>query len=278
MSYKTLLLVTQGETVDEGALETAIGLAGSTGAHLDVLCLGIDRMQVGYYFDGASAALIEQGIARARESAQRAEDRIAQRLSTESIAFATRNAVAQIGALPDLVGHAARFSDLVVLGKPYGKHKDPEDGAILEAALFEGHVPVLIVPGAAPPDFARRIVLGWNRTAEALSAARAALPFLTAAEAVKVAMVAPGSHGRDEADPGGEISRWLSRHGATVEAVTLPKTLPRVADVITRYAADEQANLIVMGAYSHSRFRESLLGGATRDMLADAAVPVLMAR
>jgi nucleotide-binding universal stress UspA family protein len=278
MSYKTLLLVTQGESVDEGALETAIGLAGSLDAHLDVLCLGIDRMQVGYYFDGASAALIEQGIARARASAEKSADRIGQRLGSESLSWSTRSAVAQIGAIPDIVGHAARFSDLVVVGKPYGKTKDPEDGAILEAALFEGHVPVLIVPGAAPPDFARRIVFGWNQTAEALSAARAALPFLTAAEMVKVVMVAPGSHGRDEADPGSAICQWLSRHGARVEAAVLPKTLPRVADVISRHAADEEAHLIVMGAYSHSRFRESLLGGATRDMLANAAVPVLMAR
>jgi nucleotide-binding universal stress UspA family protein len=95
---------------------------------------------------------------------------------------------------------------------------------------------------------------------------------------VKVVMVAPGSHGRDEADPGSAICQWLSRHGARVEAAVLPKTLPRVADVISRHAADEEAHLIVMGAYSHSRFRESLLGGATRDMLANAAVPVLMAR
>jgi nucleotide-binding universal stress UspA family protein len=200
------------------------------------------------------------------------------RLANESLSWASRSMVAQLGAIPDIVGHMARFADLMVIGKPYGKSKDPEEGAILEAALFEGHLPVLIVPGPTAPDFARRIVLGWNQTAEALSAARAALPLLAAAEAVKVVMVAPGSHGREEADPGSEISRWLSRHGADVEAVVLPKTLPRVADTISRYAADEQASLIVMGAYSHSRFRESLLGGATRDMLASATIPVLMAR
>jgi nucleotide-binding universal stress UspA family protein len=278
MSFKTFLLVTQGETFDAGALDTAIGLATSRDAHLEVLCLGIDRMQVGYYFDGASAALIEQGIARARAAAKATEAQIARRLESESLSWGSRSAVAQVGAIPDIVGHAARFSDMVVIGKPYGKGKDPEEGAILEAALFEGRVPVLIVPGATAPDFARRIVLGWNQTAEALSAARAALPFLTAAEAVKVVMVAPGRHGRDESDPGGEISRWLSRHGARVEAAVLPRTLPRIADTISRYAMDEQANLIVMGAYSHSRFRESLLGGATRDMLADAVMPVLMAR
>jgi hypothetical protein len=278
MSFKTFLLVTQGETFDAGALDTAIGLATSRDAHLEVLCLGIDRMQVGYYFDGASAALIEQGIARARAAAKATEAQIARRLESESLSWGSRSAVAQVGAIPDIVGHAARFSDMVVIGKPYGKGKDPEEGAILEAALFEGRVPVLIVPGATAPDFARRIVLGWNQTAEALSAARAALPFRPAAAAVTVVMGAPGRHGRDESDPGGEISRWLSRHGARVEAAVLPRTLPRIADTISRYAMDEQANLIVMGAYSHSRFRESLLGGATRDMLADAVMPVLMAR
>lgn len=278
MRFKTILLVTQGETVDEGALETAITLASAQEAHLEVLCLGIDRMQVGYYFDGASAALIEQGLARARETAKKAEERISHRLANESVAWSSRNAVAQVGAIPDIVGHAARFSDMVVVGKPYGKTKEPEDGAILEAALFEGHVPVLIVPGAVAPGFARRIVLAWNQTTEALSAARAALPFLSVAEAVKVVMVAPGSHSRDIADPGAEISAWLARHGARVEATVLPKTLPRIADVIARYAQDEEATMIVMGAYGHSRFRESILGGATRDMLANATMPVLMAR
>jgi hypothetical protein len=165
MSFKTFLLVTQGETFDAGALDTAIGLATSRDAHLEVLCLGIDRMQVGYYFDGASAALIEQGIARARAAAKATEAQIARRLESESLSWGSRSAVAQVGAIPDIVGHAARFSDMVVIGKPYGKGKDPEEGAILEAALFEGRVPVLIVPGATAPDFARRIVLGWNQTA-----------------------------------------------------------------------------------------------------------------
>jgi nucleotide-binding universal stress UspA family protein len=69
----------------------------------------------------------------------------------------------------------------------------------------------------------------------------------------------------------------LSRHGANVEVCLLPQTLPRVSEVIARHVEDIDADLLVMGAYGHSRFREAILGGATRNMLEHAKVPVFMA-
>ncbi|MFV2033667.1 MAG: universal stress protein, partial [Halocynthiibacter sp.] len=108
-------------------------------------------------------------------------------------------------------------------------------------------------------------------------AVRAALPLLIAAEIVNITVIDPPVHGPDRSDPGGALSQMLARHGVNAEISVLAKTLPRVADVLTRHVRDIDADFLVMGAYGHSRFREAILGGATRNMLEQAEVPVLMA-
>lgn len=277
MSYKSILTVTVGETVDTDTLDNAVMLSRREGGHLDILCLGVDRVQVGYYFDTASPAMLEKGIAQAREEASIAKAAVEAHLEGEDIAWTVRSGVVQIGAIPEVVGHAARFSDLVVLGKPYGGPAETEVAAVLEAVLFEGRAPVLVAPGKLAPTLGRKVIVAWNQSAEALAAIRAALPMLKAADKVDVAIIDPKTHAADEADLGSEISRMLSRHGAQVAVSVLARTMPRVADTLMRHARDEEADMIVMGAYGHSRFRESILGGATRDMLADTDIPVLMA-
>jgi hypothetical protein len=126
--------------------------------------------------------------------------------------------VAQIAGLARLVSERARFADLVVLPKPYGKGKSVEDEAVLEAALFEGSAPVLVVPEgglvAQPP---RRVVIAWNESAEALSSVRKAMPLLVHADLVDIVVVDPPQHGPDRSDPGGRLSQLIARHGARVE-------------------------------------------------------------
>ena len=112
---------------------------------------------------------------------------------------------------------------------------------------------------------------------EAFAALRAGLPFMVEADLVKLVIVDPPSHGRDRSDPGGAVSEYLARHKIRVEIDVLSKSLPRVSDVILRHATDADCDLIVMGAYGHSRFREAMLGGATRHMLEQADRPLLMA-
>ena len=110
-----------------------------------------------------------------------------------------------------------------------------------------------------------------------MTAVRRALPILKTAALVDICIVAPERHASDTTDPGAELSRMLSRHGVKVEVTILAQTLPRVSEVIARHVADMDADMLVMGAYGHSRFREAILGGATRNMLEHATVPVLMA-
>ena len=94
---------------------------------------------------------------------------------------------------------------------------------------------------------------------------------------VHVVVIDPPQHGPNRSDPGGALSQYLARHGVKPEIDVLSKTMPRVSDVLCRHVQDLDADLVVMGAYGHSRFREAILGGATRNMLENAEVPVLLA-
>ena len=101
---------------------------------------------------------------------------------------------------------------------------------------------------------------------------------LRAAEAVEIAVVDPSPHSPEGSDPGGALCQKLTRHGVKADIAVLAKTLPTVSEVLNRRAAETGADLVVMGAYSHSRLREAILGGATRHMLERAPLPILMAR
>jgi nucleotide-binding universal stress UspA family protein len=185
-----------------------------------------------------------------------------------------------MGGLSAVVGNASSFADLVVQCRPYGDGQGPEAEAVVEAALFDAHAPVLILPGSSTQAHLsrpRRIILAWNQSAEALIAAKRALPFLKAADMVDVTVVDPPSRGPERSDPGGLLCQFLVRHGVKAEVTVLARTQPSIAEVLASHARDIAADMMVMGAYGHSRLREAVLGGATRAVLEHTAIPVLMA-
>lgn len=278
MAYKTLLTVLSDES-QMPLLDAAITLARLEDAHLAVFCLGIDHTQVGYYYAGASAYVLQESIDRAMEAANAVEARARARLEGEHIRWSVESAVAQTGGVSSLIGLRARFADLAILSKPYGSNATADAEIVVEAALFEGDCPVLIIPETGlHQNFYHRILVGWNQASEAMVATRRALPFLRRADMVEIAVVDPSPYGPEGSEPGGLLATWLNRHGIKTDIAVLAKTLPRVSEILNRRAIETGASMIVMGAYGHSRFREAILGGATRNMLEQAQVPVLMAR
>lgn len=279
MGYKTILtVITQpGQTAQ---LDAAIALARREEAHLDVFCLGVDHTQTGYYYAGASAYVFQEAIDRAMASAEALATEVRGRLDAEDIRWSVESAVAQMGGVGALIAQRARFADLVVLAQPYGEGAASDAEAVVEAALFDGNCPVLILPhgNSDVAGIGRRVIVAWNQSDEALTAIRRASPILKAADAVEITVVDPSPHSPEGSDPGGALCRMLTRHGVKAEVAVLAKTLPTVSEVLNRRAAETGADLIVMGAYSHSRLREAIMGGATRHMLERAKVPVLMAR
>jgi nucleotide-binding universal stress UspA family protein len=278
MSFKTLLTILTDPAKVTEILDSSVRLAAREDAHLDVLSLGIDRTQLGYSYIGGAAVLAQVSMDRASEDAEKLDAAARTILNRQDIRWAAEAAVAQLGSVSAIVATKARFADLVLLPHPYGKESSPEAEAVLEAALFDGAAPVLLLPGTLLPEtLGKRVVIGWNQGREAMAAIRRALPLLRQADLVNIAVVDPPTYGPERSDPGGALCQMLVRHGVKAEVSVLAKTMPRVSDILMRHVRDQNADLLVMGAYGHSRFREAILGGPTRDMLELAQGPVFLA-
>ncbi|MFY9212355.1 MAG: universal stress protein [Aestuariivita sp.] len=278
MAYKSLLTVITDAGMAKAPLDHITALALAQDAHVEALCLGVDRTQTGYYYAGANAMILQETLTRAHAEADELLKLTKERLARSDVRWSADAGVAAFGDLARHVALHARFSDLVVLPKPYGSEHGAELEPLVEAALFDADAAVLVVPDDLDPNpTPQNIIIAWNQSKEALSAIRAAMPFLKQAELVRIVVIDPPQHGPERSDPGGLLSQMLARHGVACEIDVLSKTLPRVSDVLNRHVQDKSAEMIVMGAYGHSRFREAILGGATRHMLEQATVPVLMA-
>ncbi|WP_068301611.1 universal stress protein [Pararhodobacter sp. CCB-MM2] len=278
MAYKSILTFLAGETEVAGTLPGAIQFAARHDAHLTACLLGVDMTPAGGFYMGASPLLLQETLERAQAEAEALEAQARKLLGGETLRWGAESAVAQYGGLPSLVGLRARFSDLVIQSRPYGAGALPSQEAAIEAALFEGQAPVLVLPDGSLPDaFGERVMIAWNQSNEALSAVRRALPLLQAADSVQVVVIDPPAHSPERSDPGGMLTQMLARHGVRAEVSVLAKTLPRVSDVLMRHMEDIDASLMVMGAYGHSRLREAILGGATRNVLENAKRAVFLA-
>lgn len=276
--WKNITTVVRDLSVDGDHLEVAAGLAERFGGHLHVIALAMDRVTMGAFYAGGAGMTLETNFAEAAEAAREAKAAVEDRLARRMVSWDIGTVVAQIGALGHVVGQHAFLADVVVLPKPYGESRTVEDVAILEACLFSTRTPVLVVPpGMTAVERPATAVVAWNHSHEALAAIRGAMPLLVDADFVEIVVIDPPEHAPDRSDPGGPLAEMMSRHGIHADIAVLARTLPRVSDVICRHTRDKGGDLVVMGAYGHSRFRESILGGATRNMLEQAEVPVLMA-
>jgi nucleotide-binding universal stress UspA family protein len=183
-----------------------------------------------------------------------------------------RRAKAEEGAILN-----AFQSDLVVVGHP-APDGLPEYMAP-ERILLESGGPLLIIPNAwAGETIGEKIVIGWNATREARHAVSDAMAFLVAASSVTVLLIDPHQHWGHGQEPGADIALYLTRHGAPVAVEKLTTRGPSVAEALLDYVQQHATDLLVLGAYSHARLRELLLGGVTRTLLARMPVPVLISR
>jgi nucleotide-binding universal stress UspA family protein len=171
------------------------------------------------------------------------------------------------------LGSYGRVFDLVVLGRP---GRDPQNPrmAPLEAVLFESGKPVLIVPSTVPRVLARKVLVAWNGSTEQAHTHAFALPLLKMAEEVTVLAVEGGM------TPGPSVeqaAQHLRRNGVKAEALTVKPGTRSTGEVILDQAAALGCDLLVKGAFTQSRLRQMMFGGATRHILAKATLPVLMA-
>ncbi|MES2322781.1 MAG: universal stress protein [Pseudomonadota bacterium] len=284
MTFHTILVHVDDSAHAVQRMAVAASLARSTGAHLVGMApTGISRFLYESMPPENSDPTLALHLDMLRAQARGALDAFsAQCAAAELPSYEARILDDEAGAGLSL---QARAADLVVISQA------GPDARALEADLppyviTHSGRPVLLVPVAGGAASAgRRILVSWDGSREAARALQLALPLLRDAELVELAVfdVASGEHAVADALAADPLP-WLARHGVTatlavhpVQRRFGPQRKHEVGEALLGRVAALSADLLVMGAYGHSRFRESILGGVTRTMLATMTVPVLMA-
>lgn len=271
--FKDITVHLTGSAEDVVRLRYANDLARAFGAHLTGLYAHVLPELISYT-DPSGSAFLQELI----EQSNKAGDTVAARLTKNMAELGSYTELRRLDVFPGEVGKAiaseVRMGDLFVGTRPYG---DPARSAhIEEAILFDSGRPCLFLPPqTARPAQMTTVLVGWKNTRESARAVAEAMPILKQATSVIVVMVSEGD-GSLGSEPGADIGRYLSRHGIKPEIRTASGA-PDVGTALLREAQAHAADLIVMGGYGHSRLRELVLGGATRDVLVSSPIPVLMA-
>lgn len=274
---KDLLVYLDGSKEDEVRLAYAEEIATGHDAFLTGLYVNIlpEMMIAGDPGMTAGQVIVEMQNTTI-EAGHKVEKALKQRFSTLGV----NNELRRLDLFASQAGHAvaaeARRADLFVGTRPYDHHMaNPE---VLEAVLFNSGRGCLFVPPVSGPqkDF-DTVLVAWRNTREAARALSEATPILRAAKKVIIAIIGEDGSPEQEGEmPGADISRHLDRHGINVELRQITGW-SNPAEAILNEVEKSNAKMIVMGGYGHSRFREWVLGGVTRDILKAAEVPVLMA-
>jgi nucleotide-binding universal stress UspA family protein len=279
MSRQTILSIVNASP--DRDLAEAIIASRSAKAHLSVLALAVaPGMPVADIASAGTLATVWLETRQAEEQAlAKRVEWIEQQIAAADIAGDVNGVCVELGRIAGEVGTRGRYADVVMLGADL--REDTGIGStIVDAALFESGAPILVAPRGSTPSLSpRRIVIAWNSTYESARAARAAVAVLSGVEEIRVAMVDPDASSFGSGDePGADIAAFLARKGISVTVDRLPGLGLAAEGVLARHASDASADMIVMGAYGHSRLRERLFGGVTRSMLHEPPLPILMAR
>ncbi|MDE2373040.1 MAG: universal stress protein [Hyphomicrobiales bacterium] len=173
----------------------------------------------------------------------------------------------------DFAGSYGRVFDVIVLARPIEEWQSPSM-ITLESALFESGRPVLIAPPTSPRSLGTNILIAWNRSTEQARTTAFAMPLLRLAQRITILTV----EGSTVAGPSGvELARSLGMNGMAAEPITIAAGKAGGGEAILAKAAELGCDLIVKGAYTQSRLRQMIFGGATRHILANSKLPVLMA-
>jgi nucleotide-binding universal stress UspA family protein len=283
MSIRKILVPVSGGESGARALEVAFALAATMGAHVLGLHVRVEPADaVPFVGEGMSGALVQELMELTeRESAARA---VAARTLFQRAQQAAGVPSVEVpgGSMPsaaweeragregDAIVRSGRLSDLIVVERPSPDAAAWEQ-ATLGMVLFETGRPVYVAGAESQRGAPSRIAIAWNRSAEAARSVAAALPLLARATQVTSITVDNAGEGRRNL---ADLAAYLAWHGIAAD----PRVIAArgsVGEALADAAAD--AELLVMGGYTHSRLRELFLGGVTRYMLERARLPLLIA-
>ena len=257
------------------------------GAHVDVLHVRADPRQIiPYVGEGLSGALVDEVISAAandggrRELEARAlfdeycESKVVPIASAPQPGFSMAWRVDD-GREDERAAMWARTADLAVASRPLAA-AEAQTTALFEGLVYEGGLPVLLSPPTPPKSIGKRILIGWNGGAECARAIASAMPFLEAAEAIRVVSMPGWLDGLSRIE---RVRDRLAWRGIAAEAKACPGEAPvEIGRNLLAAASDFDADLIVMGAYTQSRIRQMVLGGVTRHAVSNAECALFLER
>lgn len=282
MGLRDLVVLLDGSARDGAKLGVAVELARRHDAHLTGLCPlellvppDVSFALGGYPDLWAMPEFARQIESQAKAKAAMIEGEFRELLRREAI---TGDWLFETGALIPAVVQRVQATDLVVIGQLDPENPLPEVGrSLVGDVLMSAGRPLLIIPYAGMfQSVGANTLIGWTPTRESARAVHDALTLLAASSKVTVLTVET-SRPDFKVVPAAEIAEHLARHGLNVSAArTVVTDGLSPADALLDYASDIQADLLVVGGYGHSRTREMIMGGVTRDLLQHMTVPVLM--
>lgn len=276
MAFKNLLVQLDGGKAARNRVQAAVDLAERSGAHLTgLVALGEPAMPT-YLRSQIPKSALQAQSAYLSDIEKQAVEVFQAVVRSSDIGYEIRKLRKPEAELAANIALHARYSDLVILGQQDDDDPASLDNSVAEEVLVTCGRPVLMVPYiGAPAGFGKKVMIAWNGGREATRAVNDALPLLEAAEQVVVVAVNPG-RGLHGEEPGADIGLHLARHGVKVEVQHLEAAELAVSSAILSRLSDRGSDLLVMGGYGHSRLRELVLGGVTREVLKHMTVPVLM--
>jgi nucleotide-binding universal stress UspA family protein len=286
MAIRKILVPLSSVVAGEAAFSAALVVARVWNAHISAVHVRVDSRDVAPLAgEGLSGAMIEEMMtATEKESAARAglvhamfhryvtEQNIPIGEARPGLDRPTASFAAVIGREEELIAQQARLADLTVVARP-SVGEDVSSSDTLHAVLFDSGRPVLLAPPACPQSMGQRICVAWNGTAESASAVSSALAWLKKAAAVRI-LSADEYQRRGPAAQ--DLADYLMLHGVAAELAMFRPIDREVGAGLLAAAHEFGADLLCMGAYSHSRLRQLILGGVTRYVLEHADLPVLL--
>lgn len=277
MALKQILVPVMTIEDDQAALSAGADLAKHFDARAIALIVSIGQGSEFAHTQTPLSEVLMDLVKGAQSEAALERTKITAWLERSQLAFEVRDVTAESAlARDEIVAHAC-VADLIVSAR-HGRHNDARR-ELLEDVLFKSGRPMLLLPSSPRPKQRwERILIAWNAKAEVVRAIAGAMPLLQAAKEVRIVTVdaAPARAGRGEA-PGRDLAAYLARHDVQAEVSNLDGLGREHGRAIADAALDFDADLVVMGAYGHSRVREFVLGGVTRDLLAESKTALLLA-
>jgi nucleotide-binding universal stress UspA family protein len=273
-----------GSELDATPTRKALTIARQFEAHVDGLFVRADPAEtLPMLSDGLTGGMIGDIVVNKQQDVQRrvvaAEEAFAAECQAAGVPFQDMPAPGLSARWRDLVGRAGtvaeegRTNDLIVFGWR-GMREEPFLALAFEAALVDSGRPILMAPEGTPKPLGGVVALAWNATEAAVHAVNAVMPLLRSAGSVHVMVV---NTKRTSTVTGKRLERYLNWHGISCTLDLMQSSRGSVGDTLLNTAADMKADLLVMGAYGHSRIRELVMGGVTRHILDKANLPVLLA-